>query len=89
MEFETDAERDPGARVEDVAQEAIDATATTYSNDPSIDVEEILRLELSSRGVRPTSEENLRELGAAIRSGHPVRVGEHDGSTRPGSSAGG
>jgi hypothetical protein len=69
-----------GARVEDVAQEAIDATSTTYTNNADIDVEEHLRAQLSSRGLTSPDEKWVAEVASAIRSGHPVRVGESDGS---------
>jgi hypothetical protein len=82
MEFEMEPEVDGelGARVEDVAQEAIDATATTYTNDAGIDVDEFLRVQLSSRGIRAVNEEWLAETAHQIRSGHEIRVGEPDGS---------
>ena len=71
---------DLGARVEDVAQEAVDATALTYANDPAIDVEEHLREQLESRGLATTDDETLTRLAQQIRGGHPVRIGEPDGS---------
>jgi hypothetical protein len=82
MNFEMDPEvnGELGARVEDVAQEAIDATATTYTNDADIDVDEHLRIQLSSRGIRAVNEGWLSEIAHEIRSGHEVRVGEPDGS---------
>lgn len=67
-------------RVQAVAQEAIDATATVYVGDASVDVEAELRREMSSRGVNVTSDEWLREVAHQIRSGHPLRVGPSDGS---------
>jgi hypothetical protein len=68
-----------GAPVEDVAQEAIDATATTYTNDAATDVEELLRAQLASRGIA-TDEESIADIAHQIRSGHPVSVGRPDGS---------
>lgn len=79
MEFET-IHGDLGARVEDVAQEAVDATATRYARSPDIHVEETLREQLHGRGLRAVSEATLEEIAAQIRSGHHVEIGEHDGS---------
>jgi hypothetical protein len=75
-----DHEAGLGARIEDVAQEAIDATATLYTNDPGVDVEEQLRAQLSSRGVAPADEGTLSEVAQSIRAGHSVSVGQSDGS---------
>jgi hypothetical protein len=80
MEFEMIREGDLGAPVEDIVQEAVDATATTYTNAPDIDVQQHLREQLHSRGLRATSEAALHEIAATIRSGHAVELGEHDGS---------
>ena len=80
MDFVLTRVEDLGARPEDVAQEAVDATATTYTNDASIDVTEHLRAQLSSRGLRAAREDELEGLAAKIRSGYHVRLGEHDGS---------
>ncbi len=80
MEFETIEGRDLGAPVRDVVQEAIDATATNYTRSPEIDVEETLREHLRGRGVRATDDAAVEELAHAIRSGHEVQLGEHDGS---------
>lgn len=56
MEFETiDDDTDLGAPVRDVVQEAIDATATRYTGAPELDVDQALREELRSRGVRATT----------------------------------
>ena len=84
MKFEmaSDFEGELGAPVEDVAQEAIDATATAYANyaDADIDVEQHLRAQLSSRGIRAADEEWIAEAAHEIRSGHRVSVGRPDGS---------
>lgn len=69
-----------GARVEDVAQEAIDATSTTYASEADLDVEAHLRAQLSGRGIVAVGDDWLSEVARAIRSGHDVRVGEPDGS---------
>ena len=80
--FERDPERadELEAAIEDVAQEAIDATATAYTNDAAIDVEERLGVELWTRGLR-ASEDTRAEVAAEIRSGHHVQLGRSDGST--------
>lgn len=80
MEFVLTREEDLGARPEDVAQEAVDATTTTYGNDPGIDVEEHLRQQFSSRGLQAVREEDIRVLAGHIRSGRRVALGQHDGS---------
>lgn len=83
MEREQGTGDDAGVRLEDVVQEAVDATATAYTNDAGTDVEDFLRGQLSSRGVADLAEPRVRELATAIRSGHTVRVGEPDGSIEP------
>ena len=80
MEFETIEDLDLAAPVRDVVQEAIDATATRYTRSPEVDVEQALREELRSRGVRATTDGAVEEIAHAIRSGHEVALGEHDGS---------
>jgi hypothetical protein len=84
MKPEMNAEYDPdlGAPVQDVAQEAIDAVATTYTNDAGIDVDQQLRAQLSSRGIRAVDESWLSEVAHDIRSGHHVRVGQPDVSVK-------
>ena len=72
-----------GARVEDVAQEAIDAVAATYTNDAGIDVDEHLRAQLSSRGITGADGGWIAEVSHEIRSGHQVEVGRSDGSVGP------
>jgi len=80
--FERDPERadELGARIEDVAQEAIDATATAYTSEAGLDVEERLAVELRSRGLR-ADQGSLAEVASEIRSGHRVDTGRSDGST--------
>jgi hypothetical protein len=58
----------------------VDATATNYTRSPEIDVEQTLRDNLQGRGLRATSDATVEELAAAIRSGHEVQIGVHDGS---------
>ena len=79
--MELHADQDLGAPIEDVAREAADATSNAYTNDSTIDVEEHLRAQLSSRGVT-ASAETLAELAREIRSGHGADLGEPDGSER-------
>jgi hypothetical protein len=68
-----------GARIEDVAQEAVDATATLYTEDGGIDVDEQLVVQLQARGITADAE-TVATLARGIRSGHHVSLGEHDGS---------
>jgi hypothetical protein len=79
MEFET-IQGDLQAPVQDVAQEAVDATATRYTRFPDIDIEETLREQLHGRGLRAVSDATVEEIAARIRAGHPVEIGAHDGS---------
>ena len=57
-------------------QDAVDATATDYTEDASIDVEDTVRRELAQRGLGIDDDEWVAELAHHIRSGHPVEVGE-------------
>jgi hypothetical protein len=86
MRFEVlpDFDGELGARVEDVAQEAIDATATLYTSDGGIDVDDQLRTQLQARGLS-APEETIAEVARGIRSGHHVAVGRSDGSVAEGS----
>ncbi|WP_210503948.1 hypothetical protein [Nocardioides xinjiangensis] len=77
MELQTiDGEPDPHAA--EVAQHAVDATATAYTRSPDIDVEQELLAQLRDRGLAP-SDTTLQELATAIRSGHRVQVDRRDG----------
>ncbi len=80
MEFETIDDHELAAPVHDVAQEAVDAAATVWARSSVTDVEESLRAELRSRGLRVVEDSNLRALADDIRAGRPVRLGRHDGS---------
>jgi hypothetical protein len=82
MKFEINrpGQHELGAPIQDVAQEAVDATARTYAGDPGIDVEEHLRTQLSSRGIAAADDETVDHLAREIRAGHDVTVGQHDGS---------
>ena len=79
MEF-TEIHGDLGAPVQDVAQEAVDATATRYASTPDIDVLQTLREQLHGRGLAAVSDTDLEQVAASIRAGHAVQIGEHDGS---------
>jgi hypothetical protein len=81
MAFDTGGEHgdDRTSSVEQVAQEAIDAVADTYSSDAHIDVEQELRDELASRGVRFSDASWVAEVARHIRSGHRLTLGEADG----------
>jgi hypothetical protein len=83
FEMNPESESPGAARVEDVAQEAIDATAVKCSRDPDLDVEEELRVELRSRGIN-VDDQWFAEAAQSIRSGQPPAVGEHDGSVEDG-----
>lgn len=81
MEFKTvRADHDLGARIEDVAQEAIDATALTFAHDAGIDVEDLLRAQLASRAIAAADDQTLAEATREIRAGRPPSVGRSDGS---------
>jgi uncharacterized protein (DUF1499 family) len=80
MEFETIDDHELAAPVHDVAREAVDAAATVWARSSVTDVEESLRAELRSRGLRVVDDSNLRALADDIRAGRPVRLGRHDGS---------
>jgi hypothetical protein len=59
-----------------IVQDAVDATATDYTEDASIDVEDTVRRELAQRGLAVDDDEWVAELAHHIRSGHPVEIGE-------------
>jgi hypothetical protein len=80
MQFETIHPRDLGAPIQDVAQEAVDATATRYTRTPDIDVEQTLREQLHGRGIRAIDEATITDIAVRVREGHEVRIGAHDGS---------
>ncbi|MBC2934337.1 hypothetical protein [Nocardioides sp. zg-1228] len=81
MEFTT-IRGDLGAPLEDVAQEAVDATAATYARTPGVDVAATLREHLRGRGI-DTTDATVEQLAEAIRAGREVRLGRHDGSVDP------
>lgn len=72
-------------------QQAVDATATAYTEDASIDLEDTLRREMAQRGMALDDDSWVREVVRAIRSGHhlsfePVPADEEP--TTPGSLGG-
>jgi hypothetical protein len=82
MRLEMNAEYDGelGARIQDVARQALEAAAGTYAHDPDIDVEDHVRMQLSSRGIKRADEAWVAEAARSIRSGHHATVVEPDGS---------
>jgi hypothetical protein len=90
MRFEVvrDIDGELGAPIEDVAQEAIDATASAYTSDAGIDVDEQLRVQLRARGIAAVDDATIGELAHRIRSGHRVSIGQPDGSVDLGSDPG-
>lgn len=80
FEIARDNQEQLGARIEDVAQEAVDTTTLAYTRDAEIDVEAHLRAQLSSRGIAAADDETIDELVREIRAGHDISVGRHDGS---------
>lgn len=54
-------------------QQAVDATATAYTQDASIDVEDHLRREMAQAGMPLDDDGWVREVAQAIRSGHHVQ----------------
>jgi hypothetical protein len=76
MMFEADPDFDGevDGDVAAVAQQAVEATATAYTEDAGVDVEERLRAELRSRGVAVVDAGSIAELAHGIRSGHHVSV---------------
>lgn len=64
----------------DATQEAIDATATVYEGDATLDVEQHLRSELASRGIEPVEDAWVARVAEQVRRGRAPVVGEHDGS---------
>jgi hypothetical protein len=83
FELTPDFQGELGAPIEDVAQEAVDATASTYAHDASIDVERHLRAQLGSRGVKASNDEWVSQAAQEIRSGHRIVLGQPDGSVDP------
>ena len=76
MRFEVDPDYtgEIDAHTDVIAQAAIDATATAYTDDASIDVGERLCDELRSRGLSAPETEAVARLARDIRSGHHVSV---------------
>jgi len=60
------------ADVRAATQRAVDATATAYTADASIDVEDTLRREMAQAGMALDDDDWVREVAHAVRSGHHV-----------------
>ena len=72
---------DPADEIDDIraaTQEALDATATAYTEDGSLDVEARLREEMERRGLDLDDEDWLVEAAHHVRSGHHVSVTDGD-----------
>ena len=65
------------------AQEAVDATATAYTEDPAVDVDSRLAEEVARRGLTVDAQW-LAQMARGIRSGHHVLLDVPD----PGSAGG-
>jgi hypothetical protein len=59
-------------QVQSATQAAVDATATAYTDDASVDVDMRLRSELSQRGLDVDDDHWLAEVAHRVRSGHHV-----------------
>jgi hypothetical protein len=80
LEMKPGAAGELGARLEDVAQEAIDARAATYASDAHIDVDQHLRAQLSGRGISAAANEEYvsempRRSARVAASGWASRMG--------------
>ncbi len=60
------------AQLRAATQRAVDATATAYTEDASIDVEDTLRREMAQSGMALDDDAWVREVAQAVRSGHRV-----------------
>jgi len=67
-------------RVRTLTQEAVDATATAYTEDGSVDVRARLEEEMRERGLDIDDDLWLTEVARGIRSGHHVVVDDDPGS---------
>ncbi|MDN4172671.1 hypothetical protein QWY28_06945 [Nocardioides sp. SOB77] len=83
------------AEVRAATQRAVDATATAYTADADIDVEDTLRREMAQAGMALDDDAWVREVAQAVRSGHPISFAEVGGDapadvepTTPGSLGG-
>jgi hypothetical protein len=74
MSATTDSEFDRDA-VSAATQAAVDATATLYTEDAGLDVEQRLRMEMQERGLDVEDDPWITEVAHRIRSGHDVQVG--------------
>ncbi|MDN4160459.1 hypothetical protein [Nocardioides abyssi] len=65
-------ERTDEADLRAATQQAVDAAATAYTEDASIDLEDTLRREMAQGGMALDDDAWVREVARAIRSGHHV-----------------
>jgi hypothetical protein len=54
----------------DLVAEAVDATASAYTDNPDLDVRHHLAQELERRGVGDRGEDWVAQMAAAVRAGH-------------------
>lgn len=67
-----------GAPIQDIGQQAVDAVAFAYAGDAGMDVEDRVRHELSSRGLR-ADDAWVADAAASVRSGHSAEVDDRGG----------
>lgn len=81
----TSPEFDPEtvAQVREATQQAVDATATAYTGDASIDVAARLRQELQGHGLDVDDDAWIDEVAHRIRSGHHLVVGSPEQDVGP------
>jgi hypothetical protein len=79
FEMAPEFEGEVGAPIDHLAQEAINATATAYADDAGIDVEQLLRAQLSSHAIEARNDQWIAQTGHRIRSGHHVSIAKPDG----------
>jgi len=78
------SERTDEAEVRAATQRAVDATATAYTEDSSIDLEDTLRREMAQAGMALDDDAWVREVARAIRSGHHISFDDaQDGPAGP------
>jgi hypothetical protein len=78
LEIDVEHDRPLGGRLQDLLQEAVDATASAYTEDASTDVEQHLAAELSGRGITAVDDGWLAEAAHQIRSGHHLEISGPD-----------
>jgi hypothetical protein len=80
LEMNAEYDHDLGAPVHDVARQAVEAAAATYAGTADIDVDEQVRVQLSSRGIKRVDEAWVSEVARSIRAGHLASALQTDGS---------